>query len=154
MKKALKLTVAIYLMLVLCGTVPVFATDSHTDATVNVVSAAKVKPVDNTFTTYSNSFPYNSLGNALIVSTSWKTLATSTTGFNCNVFISCWNTAVYRCDVRMLGRNGNVLWSESGAIGGRDNRIFKCGSDVYTIQVKTQGGTATVYAYQTNQDPT
>ena len=56
-------------------------------------------------------------------------------------------------NIRMLGKNGNVLWEESGAIAGQGSRIFICGSDVYTIQIKPQSGTGAAYAYQTSQAP-
>lgn len=119
--------------------------------TAMVASAAESHTLD-TDTTASSSentgvMPYYNdyLGHYQNVSTSWKTIATSTTGFNCDVFIECRNLDLAALDIRMLGKNGNVVWSESGAVGGQGNRIFWCGSDVYTIQVKYQSSSGSVY---------
>lgn len=89
-------------------------------------------------------------------STSWKTIATASSGFDCNVDISCTNFNNVPCDIRMLNSKGSVLWEESGAIqitsmvgsGGPGSRKFWCGSDVYTIQIRTQGGKGTAVATQ------
>lgn len=89
-------------------------------------------------------------------STSWKTIATASSGFDCKVDISCTNFNNVPCDIRMLNSKGTVLWEESGAIritsivgsGGYGSRIFECGSDVYTIQIRTQSGTGTAIATQ------
>ena len=78
--------------------------------------------------------------------TKWKTVAKSTNGFDCKVRIFNHNAAVARSDVKMLGKNGNVVWQESGALPGYAERIFDCGSDVYEIQVKTQSGLGSAYA--------
>lgn len=96
--------------------------------------------------------------NSITLSTSWKTIATSTTGFNCNVAISCMVTGTdglgaVRPDVRMLGRNGNVLWSENKSCPGLSTRVYRCGSDVYTIQIKVSNGSGTARAYRTTADP-
>lgn len=107
----------------------------------------------NIVTPYANRYPYPSAGNALSINTSWKTIASSTTGFNCDVWIGSYNTGtiglvVAPSDIRMLGRSGNVVWQESGAVAGNGaQRQFWCGSDVYTIQIKTQTGTGMAYAY-------
>lgn len=104
-------------------------------------------------TTYANKYPYPSAGNALSINTSWKTIASSTTGFNCNVWIASYNLgtiglSIAPSDIRMLDKSGNVLWQESGAVAGTGaQRQFWCGSDVYTIQIRTQTGTGTAYAY-------
>ncbi len=107
----------------------------------------------NDVTTYANRYPYPSAGNALSINTSWKTIASSTTGFNCDVWIASYNLGtiglvVAPSDIRMLGKSGNVVWQESGAVAGNGaQRQFWCGSDVYTIQIRTQTGTGTAYAY-------
>lgn len=144
MKKILKklrnsAAVAIAVAMTMCSTMPAFAA---------------MAPDSGIATPYSNSYPYQF--NRLATSTSWKTIASSTTGFNCNVYIECWNTTtsgtvVAPCDIRMLSKNGNVVWEEKGAINGVGHRIFWCGSDVYTIQIKTQAGHGTARAYQTTQ---
>lgn len=89
-------------------------------------------------------------------STSWKTIATASSGFDCNVDIKCTNFEHVPCDIRMLNSKGSVIWEESGAIqitsmvgsGGPGFRTFWCGSDVYTIQIRTQGGKGTALATQ------
>lgn len=108
--------------------------------------------------TKGNNYPYTS-SRQLQTTTSWKTLATSTKGFDCNVFIKCENTVfvglrIAKNHVRMLDKNGNILWEESGAIKGSAQRIFKCGSDVYTIQIRTEAGKGLAYAYETTKAPT
>ena len=92
-----------------------------------------------------------------VINTSWKTIATSSPGFNCNVYIKCMNTTflpnswtVSPTDIRMLGKNGKVIWSESSAVPGQGNRTFWCGSDVYTILARCQTGTGTIYIRQAN----
>ena len=104
--------------------------------------------IDGGISTYSNSFQ-----NGTVITTSWKTVATSTTGFDCNVYIKCMNTGmigwqVSPTDIRMLDRNGNVVWSENGAVAGQGNRTFWCGSNVYKIQARTQTGSGTIYIRQ------
>lgn len=96
------------------------------------------------------SYPYNE-SRRLTTTTSWQTIASSTTGFNCNVYIYNLNTGtsglgIARSDVRMLGSNGTVVWEESGALPGAGDRTFWCGGDVYTIQIRTQTGKGTAYA--------
>ena len=94
----------------------------------------------------------------VLLSTSWKTIAKSTTGFDCNVAISCLVTGTdglgaVRPDIRMLGRSGNVLWSESKSCPGLGTRIYKCGPDVYEIQIRVSNGSGTARSYKTTQDP-
>lgn len=68
---------------------------------------------------------------------SYTTVATSTTGFNRNIRISCNNINVFHHnDVRMLDRNGNVIWEEYGAVAYNGSRRFWCGSNVYQVQVR------------------
>ena len=78
------------------------------------------------------------------VSTSWTTVAESTTGFSCKVGVSILNNRAYRTDVRLLDRSGNVVWSQTGALAVNDTQRYNCGSNVYKVQLKTQGGTASV----------
>ena len=87
-------------------------------------------------------------------STSWKKIAEASSGFGCNVYIECTNFSNVPCDIRMLDANGGLVWEESGAIsinsifgsGGNGSRTFWCGSNVYQIQIRTQGGTGTAFA--------
>lgn len=88
------------------------------------------------------------------LSTDWTTIATSTDGFDCNVrIIGRLTTLGYRIDVRMLGKSGNVLWSENDSCPGLSSRVYHCGADVYRIQVRVDSGVSgTAYAHQTD-DP-
>lgn len=101
-----------------------------------------------------NYFPYASSANPLDVTTSWRNIATSTTGFGCNIYIGGLVASDYM-DVRMLDRNGNPLWAETNAFStyGVGYRIFHCGSDVYTLQVRANSQ-GVAWAYRTNSDPT
>ncbi len=147
MKKSLKKPMTIISMILVFTML--FATSISVSAAEPVASGS----VEISAIPRENSYPYPSVGNALITTTSWQTIASSTTGFNCNVYIHCYNTTtsglgVVPCDVRMPDRNGNVVWSENGAIPGLGERTFWCGSDVYTIKIRTQAGKGTAYAYQ------
>lgn len=90
----------------------------------------------------SNSFPYTSSAKALQLSTSWKTIATSTTGFGGHVRIHCQNSGFppSKGYVRLLDKNGNVLWtsSEEKAVPSQDSYSYWCGNDVYEIQVRVK----------------
>lgn len=91
--------------------------------------------------------------NTVTLSTSWKTIASSTTGFNCNVTISAMATGtdglgIIRPDIRMLDNNGSVVWSESKSCPGYGTRTYSCGSNVYKIQIKVANGAGTAYAYR------
>lgn len=92
--------------------------------------------------------------------TSWTTIAetSGSSGFNCNFQVSCLNTSfvpgtfatVSPTDIRMLGKNGNVVWEESGAVAGLGSRVFWCGSDVYKIQARCQYGSGVIYITPSN----
>ncbi|WP_413854683.1 hypothetical protein [Candidatus Ruminimicrobium bovinum] len=88
----------------------------------------------------------------IVTSTTWTTLAESTTGFNRNVTVFNSSTGtdglgILRADIRMLGKNGNVVWSETKACPGYGTREFWCGSDVYKIQIRVAYASGTAYAY-------
>ena len=143
----IKRILAMALILVMClgCTLNAFATESS--------SKLAVTSGCNMATPRANNYPYPSAGRTLSINTSWKTIASSTTGFNCDVWIASYNLGtiglvVSPSDIRMLGKSGNVVWQESGAVAGNGaQRQFWCGSDVYTIQIKTQTGTGSAYAY-------
>lgn len=79
---------------------------------------------------------------------SWTTVASSKKGFNTDVYIKVINTSVSRNDIRMLDRYGRVVWEQEGAIGMNQSLAqFWCGSDVYTVQVKTQYGYGSATAW-------
>ena len=157
MKYVFKSTMALALVLalVLSCTVAGFAAEIPSNESNEFVQTVAEEATGTTISPRSNQYEYG-----MSVSTSWKTVATATTGFNCYVYIKCMNTLindnfeVVPCDVRMLDKSGNVVWYESGAVPGQGSRIFWCGSDVYTIQIRTQGGLGTVYCYETTASGT
>lgn len=93
---------------------------------------------------------HNNFQNGVAINSSkWTTIATSSSGFNCNVYIYSLNAyPAATTHVRMLGKSGNSLWAENNAIGYQSSRIFWCGPDVYTIQVRTSAGGSSVYCHQ------
>lgn len=87
------------------------------------------------------------------LSTSWTTVAQSSTGFNCNVKLTCTAFDVLRVDVRMLGKNGNVVWQEANSCPGLSSRVYGCGSDVYKIQARVSSGKGICISRQTSEQP-
>ena len=88
------------------------------------------------------------------LSNTWTTIAYDTDGFNCNVEITGLIMTGYgpRIDVRMLGESGNVTWSENDSCPGQAGRVYWCGPDVYTIQVRVDKGiSGTAIAMKTNK---
>ena len=51
-------------------------------------------------------------------------------------------------NIRMLGKSGNVIWSENEAVAGQGSRVFWCGSDIYTIQASPKAGSGVIYCHQ------
>ena len=105
--------------------------------------------------TTTKTFAANSYNGTITTSTSWKTLATSTTGFNCNVAVFNSSTGtdglgILRADIRMLGKSGNIVWEEAKACPGYGTRVFWCGPDVYKIQIRVAYAAGTARAYQTS----
>lgn len=88
------------------------------------------------------------------INTSWTTVLTSSSGFNRDVHIQA-TTFTYNgllttvpCDIRMLDKNGNVLWTGTGSVPVQNQEVtFWCGSDVYKVQIRTQAGNGIVYAW-------
>ncbi len=108
--------------------------------------------------TSTTSFAANHYVGRVTTSTSWTTLATSTNGFNCNVAVFNSSTGtdglgILRADIRMLGKSGNVIWEESKACPGSGTRVFYCGPDVYTIQIRVKYSSGFARAYQTTDPP-
>lgn len=86
------------------------------------------------------------------LSSSWQTIASSKVGFNCNVTLRCLVTGTegsdaVKPDIRMLDENGNVVWSENKSCPGHSMRVYNCGADVHTIQIKVSNGGGTARAY-------
>ncbi len=129
------LTIVTCLSLTMCLSIPAFASE---------VSASAANGSIESMATYSNHY-----GSGVVVRSNWTTVASSTTGFNCNVKITSLGTTLGTVDVRLLGKNGNVLWTSYEAFGTLASGTFWCGSDVYKIQVKyhDSNGAGTVSAY-------
>ncbi len=81
------------------------------------------------------------------IGTSYSSLKVAASSSGHSFYIKVYNTGYGRNDIRMLDKNGRVIWQESGAIAFNGNRTFWCGSNVATIQIKTQTSSAAVYAY-------
>lgn len=84
-------------------------------------------------------------------STTYKTIAyvdtSRSTGLGAEIVILVpTNTSISDNDIIMLDRNGNRVWEEFGAIPYEGIRSFECGSDVYTVQIRTQNGSGQAYA--------
>ena len=144
MRKYLKMPISV-IMILLVMILNMTSVCAYDESDVTALSVSR-----------SNSYPYPSISKALSINTSWKELASSTDGFNCYVYIVSYNTSassltqVVASDIQMLDANGNVIWYESGAVSGSgSSRIFFCGSDVYSIQIRTQIGKGTAFAYET-----
>lgn len=131
------LTSVASLALAMCLSIPTFAAESPENVK-NDTSIATTSEYE--ISTYSNKYS----SGVYVDSKSWKTVASSTTGFNCNVEISSWGTSVTTVDVRMLGKNGNVIWCEYESFGSLSSRVYWCGSDVYKIQVSYHSGNGTI----------
>ncbi len=87
-----------------------------------------------------------------IYSSKWTTIATSTSGFNCNVQVNTLNATLPPTNhIRMLGKDGNVVWQENSAISYSNSRVFWCGSDVYEIQIRCSSGVGTASCWPTNK---
>lgn len=89
--------------------------------------------------------------NSVILSSSWQTIASSSSGFNCNVTIRCFVTGTdglgaIRPDIRMLNQNGQVVWAENRSCPGLGSRTYWCGSNVYRIQIKVATGGGSAYS--------
>ncbi len=87
------------------------------------------------------------------ISTTWTTVLSSSTGFNRDVHVKAITTSTglletVKCDIRLLDKNGNAVWSQNGAVPGNNvERTFWCGSDVYKVQMRTQARTGVVSAW-------
>lgn len=145
MKKIFKLRSIIFSMLAMSLVM------GMSSISVSATSTSNPSEVVSTASVYANSYPYPSNTQSLSVSsTTWKTIASSTTGFNCDVVINGLVIGNYCLDVRMLDKNGNVVWSEENSVNTLNGaRTFWCGKNVYTIQVKGHNGNGIAWAYQT-----
>lgn len=139
------LTIMTSLTLVMGLGLPVFAAEVPENTQNDITTESITEEYG--ISTYSNHY---SSGGVTVNSSTWTTIATSTTGFNCNVKISSLGTSLTTVDVRMLGKNGNVVWCEYESFGSLASRVYWCGSDVYKIQVSYHSGNGTISCYPTN----
>lgn len=160
MKNNMKKTIAVIfaMVLALCCSVSTFAAElAIPSAATEMDTIATPTAEAEVLSAKANNYPYPRASSALHITTSWKTIAYSTKGFGCNVSITSFNKGtiglgIAKSDIRMLDRNGNELWYESGAVlGSGVARVFICGSDVYTIQIRTQKDAGTAFAYETTE---
>lgn len=141
MKNTLKKTIVMFMIftMLFCNTVSVSAAE-FTDFSSVAIS------FEESATVYSASYPYTSLSNALPITTSYKRLAycsTSGSGFNCNLKVRCeLNGISNRGVIMMKGKSGNILWTASSDnyVPSHGSYTFWCGSDVYSIWIKTTSG--------------
>ncbi len=80
--------------------------------------------------------------NVAFVKSSWTRIYPAETNnlstpINGQVRIDTFNYGSTHLDIRMLDRNGNVVWSECCAIDKDQSRTFNCGSNVYYIEAKS-----------------
>lgn len=79
-------------------------------ATTSTPSKAEFTTEFSANVTRANNYPYPSSTSSLYVSSSsWATVASSTSGFNCNAVVSGLVIGNYCMDVRMLNKNGNIV---------------------------------------------
>lgn len=93
-------------------------------------------------------YPYTGMAGGLSINTTYKRVAycdTSGSGFNCNVLVGFLNNTYTNNSVQLRGKTGNVLWT--GTHGFSTSSTYWCGSDVYSIWIKTNSGTGTGWAY-------
>ena len=119
-------------------------------ATAFAAEPATTKSVTETVSASSVSQRSNNYGYGVAINSSrWTTFATSTTGFNCYMYVYSLNAYPgATTHIRMLGKNGNVLWTAYDAMPFRSENNFWCGPDVYTIQAMTSAGGSSIYSHQ------
>lgn len=91
--------------------------------------------------------PRTRFGEAVLYGGTWSTIYINDNGINANVKISVITSSLISrgADVRMLGRNGEVVWIERQAIGVNGERTFWCGSDVVHLQAKAAVSDSSLY---------
>ena len=141
MKKTLRATLVMVMVLAMMfgSTVSAAAAEEQT----NPVSSVSSENNDYGISTYGITYPYTGYGKALDVTTTYKKIAYSNTGFNCFVTIRCeLNGVNSRGVVMMKDKNGNHLWtsSEEYLVPSHGSFEYWCGSDVYSIWIKTTSG--------------
>lgn len=110
--------------------------------TILCIALALVMLMGMATSTYAASlnFPYNSTY-TMSIDGNWRTIAYSTDGgLNCEVVIAATTKNDGNFDIQMLGASGNRLWYEENSLSSFYPRTYQCGSDVYTIQIRSTNG--------------
>lgn len=140
MKKTLRATLVMVMVLAMVfGTTVSAAAEERTDSVIVESTESK----DSGITTYSTTYPYTGYGNALAVNTTYKRLAYSDTGFNCYVTVRCELSGINnRGVILMKGKNDETLWTSPSDyyVPSHGSYEYWCGSDVYSIWIKTTSG--------------
>lgn len=146
MKKFLNATLAMIMVFAM------FLGNTVTASATNSLVAASSPETAELVAVYSASYPYTSFSNSLAINTTYKRLAycsTNGSGFNRNLKICCeLNGISNRGVVQMRGKNGNILWTASSdehLVPSHGSYTFWCGSDVYSIWIKTSTGFGTAW---------
>lgn len=89
-------------------------------------------------------------GETAVNSKKWSTIASSTSGLNCNIRVSSLATEITYISIRMLDKSGKTVWYEKNSFGSQGARIYKCGKNVYIVQAKYVSGEGTIYCRRSN----
>ena len=119
----------------------IFATIISVGTTKNNVYADSANSNNNEITTFGANTGF------YIKSSKWTTVASSSKGINNDLTIFVHNTSISTNHIRMLDRYGRVIWEENNAIGNSGSRVFWCGPDVYTVQLRPAIGEASGSAF-------
>lgn len=148
MKKFAKKIISLSLMITMlfCCTFSAFAAEKAVSADVYGRTSTSYS---GDVALYSNTYPYTSSTKALTINSSaYKRLAYSNTGFNCYVKIRCsLNGLSNRGSVILKGKSGNTLWTTPSTdyVPSHGSYTYWCGSDVYSIWIKTTSGFGTAW---------
>jgi hypothetical protein len=148
MKKFAKKIISLSLMITMlfCCTFSAFAAEKAVSANVYGRTSTSYS---GDVALYSNTYPYTSSTKALTIdSSAYKRLAYSNTGFNCYVKIRCsLNGLSNRGSVILKGKSGNILWTTPSTdyVPSHGSYTYWCGSDVYSIWIKTTSGFGTAW---------
>lgn len=81
----------------------------------------------------------------------WKEILSVATdkkiGVDGNIMICCYNSHEQSNDIIMRGQDRKILWECKSAIKPNASRTFRCGSDIYSIEIKQHGDFAETPSY-------
>lgn len=84
-----------------------------------------------------------SVGDTVNFTTSWTDLAVNSNGINATIYVSAHTTVSSGlfnpapCDIRMLNKSGQEVWSQNDCIPGNSEATdFWYGADVCTVQIR------------------